>query len=122
MLVLSKGVHYADRSIRQPVQELTREDADAEKNVIWWVLVRRDYDKTLKKLNRLKKQEAKGVKVTRWPLWAPYMQHFGAPMVERMSRYRREDYDAGEVLNAREELRSLVGFLAYSYRKHELRG
>lgn len=120
--VQSKVGAYAERSIEKPVQEFTQSDANDNTVVIWWVLVKRDWeDFQRRSAQREFRVDEKGRRYEVFPMWAPSVMHFGDEMVRRMERYQREEYDAGEVVAARAELQALVGFSAYAYRKHELR-
>lgn len=120
--VVNKAGFYGDRSIDKPVQEFAQEDVDDDTTVIWWVLVKRDWEDFKRRSKRKEfRVDKKGRRFEVIPMWAPSLMHFGDGMVERMNRYQREEYDAGEVAGARAELQELVGFSAYAYHKHELR-
>lgn len=119
--VVNKAGLYANRTIERPVEEFTQEDAEDDIVVVWWVLVRRDWDDFKRRSKKPEIRYEAGRKVERWPLWAPSIMHFGDTIAERIDRYQREEYDAREVAAARAELQRLVGFSAYAYFKHELR-
>lgn len=110
--VVNKAGPYAERTIEKRVQKFTQDDVDTDFVVIWWIIVKRDWEDFKR---RSKRKEARVM-----PMWVPSVMLFGDRVFKRIDRYQREEYDASEVVAARAELQSLVGFSAYAYFKHEL--
>jgi|GEM_PF-6507408 len=118
------GKSYLERSLDIPVQELTEDDLEGAKGrgfAIWWSWVRDEWEQFKKDREEEERREKLGEPAPTFRIWLPFTMFFGKPAVKEINRRGRDPKYQEAIDEAEEDLRTLIGFKAYAYRKKELR-
>lgn len=117
------GKSYLARSLDIPVQELTEQDLegpDGRGLAIWWSWVRDEWEEF--KRDREKEEERKKLTgVEKFRVWLPLVMFFGDPAVKEINRRGPNPKYQEAIDEAEKDLRTLIGFKAYAYRKSDYR-
>lgn len=122
------GTSYFERSLDIPVQELTQEDLEGPEGrglAIWWSWVKEQWEQHKKDAEEAKREmeemKAGKRKSARLAAWLPQFWFFGKEAVKEINRRGTHPDYTQAIDEAEKDLRTLIGFKAYAYRKSEYR-